>query len=248
MTDIADHVLFHTLVEITLILIISELSYRYVERPLARFDYGRTFQVMKGWFSKPIISKSKPWVVPGTLLVAIAFVGFVTAPKNAVTAFGDSVMLDAATDLQELYPKVVVDGDVGRQLYASVPYIEKLKEQDLLKDTILIGLGTNGSFSEAQFDSVMDAIGDRKVYWVNVRVPTKRWQNDVNAMLEQMTKKYDNMTLIDWYSYSNDHSDWFYDDQVHPNPEGMTHYIHLVSEALLGGSSSTNSSETNVSE
>ncbi|WP_122071822.1 acyltransferase family protein [Enterococcus faecium] len=239
-TDIADHVLLHTLVEITLILIISELSYRYVERPLARFDYGRTFQVMKGWFSKPIISKSKPWVVPGTLLVAIALVGFVTAPKNAVTA--------DQKQLQAKYPKVVVDGDVGRQLYASVPYIEKLKEQDLLKDTVLIGLGTNGSFSEAQFDSVMDAIGDRKVYWVNVRVPTKRWQNDVNAMLEQMTKKYDNMTLIDWYSYSNDHSDWFYDDQVHPNPEGMTHYIHLVSEALLGGSSSTNSSETNVTE
>ncbi|MGC3370963.1 acyltransferase family protein, partial [Enterococcus faecium] len=42
-TEIADHVLLHTLVEITLILIISELSYRYVERPLARFDYGRTF-------------------------------------------------------------------------------------------------------------------------------------------------------------------------------------------------------------
>ena len=53
--------------------------------------------------------------------------------------------------LQELYPKVVVDGDVGRQLYASVPYIEKIKEeQDLLKDTgVLIGLGTNGSFSES---------------------------------------------------------------------------------------------------
>ncbi|MGQ4823865.1 acyltransferase family protein, partial [Enterococcus faecalis] len=85
------------------------------------------------------------------------------AQKLELTAFGDSVMLDAATDLQELYPKVVVDGDVGRQLYASVPYIEKLKEQDLLKDTVLIGLGTNGSFSEAQFDSVMDAIGDRKV-------------------------------------------------------------------------------------
>ncbi|MFP9038950.1 acetyltransferase, partial [Enterococcus faecalis] len=49
------------------------------------------------------------------------------AQKLELTAFGDSVMLDAATDLQELYPKVVVDGDVGRQLYASVPYIEKLK-------------------------------------------------------------------------------------------------------------------------
>lgn len=287
--NIADHVLLHTLIEISLILIISELSYRYIERPLARFDYGQTIQVVKGWFTKPIISKQKPWVILGTLMVLIALVGFVTAPKNSVTAdqkklqaqiaeskrlaeesqknednnsntvdqavldkygltakqgkkaqkleltaFGDSVMLDAATDLKELYPKVVVDGDVGRQLYASEPYIEELKKQNLLKDTVLIGLGTNGAFSESQFDSIMSALGDRKVYWVNVRVPTKRWQNDVNALLAQMAKKYDNLTLIDWYDYSNSHNDWFYDDQVHPNPEGMKHYIHLVSETLLG--------------
>ena len=287
--NIADHVLLHTLIEISLILIISELSYRYIERPLARFDYGQTIQVVKGWFTKPIISKQKPWVIPGILMVLIALVGFVTAPKNSVTAdqkklqaqiaeskrlaeesqknednnsntvdqavldkygltakqgkkaqkleltaFGDSVMLDAATDLKELYPKVVVDGDVGRQLYASEPYIEELKKQNLLKDTVLIGLGTNGAFSESQFDSIMSALGDRKVYWVNVRVPTKRWQNDVNALLAQMAKKYDNLTLIDWYDYSNSHNDWFYDDQVHPNLEGMKHYIHLVSETLLG--------------
>lgn len=290
-SDIADHVLVHTVIEISLILIISELSYRYIERPLARFDYSRTLQVVKGWFKTPIISKQKPWLIPATLVVIVALVGFVTAPKDSVTAdqkqlqakiaeskklaeesqkdsekndgtvdqaildkyeltveqgkkaqklqltaFGDSVMLDAATDLKEVYPHVVVDGDVGRQLYASEPYIEELKKQNLLKDTVLIGLGTNGAFTEAQFDTIMSALGDRKVYWINVRVPTKRWQNDVNAMLADMAKKYDNLTLIDWYDYSNGHSDWFYDDQVHPNPEGMKHYIHLVSEALLGKS------------
>lgn len=290
-SDIADHVLIHTVIEISLILIISELSYRYIERPLARFDYSRTLQVVKGWFKTPIISKQKPWLIPATLVVIVALVGFVTAPKDSVTAdqkqlqakiaeskklaeesqkdsekndgtvdqaildkyeltveqgkkaqklqltaFGDSVMLDAATDLKEVYPHVVVDGDVGRQLYASEPYIEELKKQNLLKDTVLIGLGTNGAFTEAQFDTIMSALGDRKVYWVNVRVPTKRWQNDVNAMLADMEKKYDNLTLIDWYDYSNGHSDWFYDDQVHPNPEGMKHYIHLVSETMLGKS------------
>lgn len=290
-SDIADHVLIHTVIEISLILIISELSYRYIERPLARFDYSRTLQVVKGWFKTPIISKQKPWLIPATLVVIVALVGFVTAPKDSVTAdqkqlqakiaeskklaeesqkdsekndgtvdqaildkyeltveqgkkaqklqltaFGDSVMLDAATDLKEVYPHVVVDGDVGRQLYASEPYIEELKKQNLLKDTVLIGLGTNGAFTEAQFDTIMSALGDRKVYWVNVRVPTKRWQNDVNSMLADMAKKYDNLTLIDWYDYSNGHSDWFYDDQVHPNPEGMKHYIHLVSETLLGKS------------
>lgn len=290
-SDIADHVLIHTVIEISLILIISELSYRYIERPLARFDYSRTLQVVKGWFKTPIISKQKPWLIPATLVVIVALVGFVTAPKDSVTAdqkqlqakiaeskklaeesqkdsekndgtvdqaildkyeltveqgkkaqklqltaFGDSVMLDAATDLKEVYPQVVVDGDVGRQLYASESYIEELKKQNLLKDTVLIGLGTNGAFTEAQFDTIMSALGDRKVYWVNVRVPTKRWQNDVNAMLADMAKKYDNLTLIDWYDYSNGHSDWFYDDQVHPNPEGMKHYIHLVSETMLGKS------------
>lgn len=290
-SDIADHVLIHTVIEISLILIISELSYRYIERPLARFDYSGTLQVVKGWFKTPIISKQKPWLIPATLVVIVALVGFVTAPKDSVTAdqkqlqakiaeskklaeesqkdsekndgtvdqaildkyeltveqgkkaqklqltaFGDSVMLDAATDLKEVYPHVVVDGDVGRQLYASEPYIEELNKQNLLKDTVLIGLGTNGAFTEAQFDTIMSALGDRKVYWVNVRVPTKRWQNDVNAMLADMAKKYDNLTLIDWYDYSNGHSDWFYDDQVHPNPEGMKHYIHLVSETLLGKS------------
>ena len=71
---------------------------------------------------------------------------------------------------------------------------------------------------------------------MTAKFTTKRWQNDVNAMLADMAKKYDNLTLIDWYDYSNGHSDWFYDDQVHPNPEGMKHYIHLVSETLLGKS------------
>ncbi|MDG3374931.1 acetyltransferase, partial [Vibrio parahaemolyticus] len=200
-------VLMHTLIEVTLILLISELSYCYIERPLARFDYSKTFSVVKGWFQKPILSLEKPWLVPGLLVVIIALVGFTIAPKNAVTAdqqqlqekiaankklaekskeengkasgtldqsvldkydltkaqgkkaqkleltaFGDSVMLDAATDLKEIYPKVVVDGDVGRQLYTSEPYLEELKKQELLKDTVLVGLGTNGAFSETQFD------------------------------------------------------------------------------------------------
>ncbi len=288
-SNLGDNVWMHTLIELTLILGISELSYRYIEQPLARFDYSQTMNVVKGWFQKPVISKQKPWLIPGLLVTAVALVGFVIAPKDAITAdqkqlqqqiaeskklaeksrenadnettssvdkellekydltaaegkkaqnleltaFGDSVMLDAATDLKELFPNVVVDGDVGRQLYNSGPYIKELKKQGLLKDTLLIGLGTNGAFTEAQFDSLMSEIGDRKVYWVNVQVPTKRWQNDVNAMLERMAEKYDNITLIDWYSYSKGQTSWFYDDQVHPNPEGMTHYIHLVTQAML---------------
>lgn len=297
--NVGENVLLHTLIEIVLILLISELSYRFIENPLRKFHYKDTFRTVRNWFSKPVISRQKPWLLPGLLVSLVALYGIATAPvnyvdaqqqqlkeniaankkaaeqtqKNAngsdtestgdnsskateaeqsvmekyglteaqvkkaeeleITAFGDSVMLDATADLQEIFPKAVVDGDVGRQLYESPELIKALKEKDLLRDTVLIGLGTNGSFTETQFDNLMKEIGDRKVYWINVRVPTQRWQNEVNSMLEKMADKYDNMTLIDWYDLSNEHEEWFYEDRVHPNPDGMLQYCTLVSQAIL---------------
>ncbi|MCC4045138.1 acyltransferase family protein [Enterococcus gallinarum] len=297
--NVGENVLLHTLIEIVLILLISELSYRFIENPLRKFHYKDTFRTVRNWFSKPVISRQKPWLLPGLLVSLVALYGIATAPvnyvdaqqqqlkeniaankkaaeqtqKNAngsdtestgdnsskateaeqsvmekygltedqvkkaeeleITAFGDSVMLDATADLQEIFPKAVVDGDVGRQLYESPELIKALKEKDLLRDTVLIGLGTNGSFTETQFDNLMKEIGDRKVYWINVRVPTQRWQNEVNSMLEKMATKYDNMTLIDWYDLSNEHEEWFYEDRVHPNPDGMLQYCTLVSQAIL---------------
>jgi len=299
--NIGENVLLHTLVELFLILLFSELSYRFIENPLRKFKYKHTVSTVRGWFTKPIFSWKNPWVVPGTLITMIALVGIISAPTNYVdaqqqqlkdtiaankkaaeetqknangdsaqsstdssdaadtteaeqeimtkyalteaqlkkaesleiTAFGDSVMLDATADLQELFPQAVVDGDVGRQLYASPDLIKSLKDQGLLRNTVLVGLGTNGSFTEAQFDSFMSEIGDRNVYWVNVRVPTQRWQNEVNRMLEKMADKYDNMTLIDWYDLSNSQESWFYEDRVHPNPDGMVEYVKLVAQTIL---------------
>ena len=42
----------------------------------------------------------------------------------------------------------------------------------------------------------MTEIGDRQVYLINTRVPTQRWQNEVNALFDQMATKYENITLI----------------------------------------------------
>lgn len=152
----------------------------------------------------------------------------------SITGFGDSVLLDAADELQSVFPNIVVDGEVGRQLYDSIPFITDLSEKGLLGDNVLVSLGTNGAFTENQFDEVMAAFGNRQIYWLNVRVPTRRWQNDVNNTLGKMAEKYDNLTLIDWYDYSNDNDDWFYEDQVHPNEEGIYYYISLVATTILG--------------
>lgn len=296
-SNLSDHIWLHSLIEMALILGISELSYRFIEKPLGKFYYKYTWFALKDFFKKPWITKEKITVVIGFCLTILAMIALVVAPSNQVTAdqqqlqksiaankkkaeerkaaekaknngqpeastetstnatetnydltaeeaqkaqtmeitaFGDSVILDAATGLQEIFPKMIVDGEVGRQLYMSVPKIEQLKKDQLLKQTVLVGLGTNGSFTEAQFDEFMSAIGaDRKVYWINVRVPTQRWQNDVNTMLDNMTKKYTNLEVIDWYDYSNAHDDWFYDDRVHPNVEGQVKYSSFIAKQLV---------------
>lgn len=55
----------------------------------------------------------------------------------------------------------------------------------------------------------------------------------MNSLLSQMDKKYDNLTVIDWFNYSNAHDDWFYDDRVHPNVTGGEQYTHFIAEKIL---------------
>lgn len=155
------------------------------------------------------------------------------AGELEVTAFGDSVILDATADIQRVFPKAIVDADVGRQLYASPVILQKLSAENLLKDTVIISLGTNGSFTTGQFEECMAILGKRKVYWLNVRVPTRPWQNEVNAMLSEMKTEYKNLTLIDWYSYSEGQSSWFYEDQIHPNEIGLVDYTKLIVDSLF---------------
>jgi hypothetical protein len=143
-------------------------------------------------------------------------------------------MLATTADLQEVFPKAVIDGSVGRQVYASTDTFKALATQGKLANNVVVSLGTNGSFTEAQFDQIMAVLGTkRKVYWVNVYVPTKRWQNDVNAMLAKMAQKYKNVTIVDWYSTTNGQTGWLYDDQVHPNETGAIEYTKLLANQML---------------
>ncbi len=52
---------------------------------------------------------------------------------------------------------VVLDADIGRQLYSAKKTINELKKKKLLADTIVIGLGTNGVYTEEDFQNMMKA-------------------------------------------------------------------------------------------
>ncbi|MHC9532794.1 acyltransferase family protein [Dellaglioa sp. L3N] len=303
--SIGAHPWLNALVEIAMILVVSDLSYRFLERPLQRFDYKQTFTIIKTVFTNSVkISRQKVAVIVGALIIIIAFFGMIVGPslpvtgsndlkanisknaksaekKNAdalkktssstskksssekikssqkssvekqsqtaltdaetekaagvyATAIGDSVLADGENILQDDFPHMYVDAKVGRQVYTASGDIKLLANQGKLQDNVIIGLGTNSPFTTDQFDAIMSAVGSaRQVYWINVHVPTKRWEGTVNSMLELQKKKYSNLHVIDWHSYSKNHTEWFYDDNVHPNPNGSKYYATYIARELI---------------
>lgn len=290
--NVADHSFLYALIEVALILILSDMSYRFLELPLQHFDYSKTWSTLKEFCRRDSSYGNKRWymLIPG-LIVLLAVVGATTgttagseakkdtalektikendkkvakqnkniaaktsssadtntakqfdlteneiakAKQLQITAVGDSVLADASTTLQEIFPNMYVDAKVGRQVREAIPVLQSLAQSGKLADTVLLSEGTNGPYSEQELDQIMAIVGkERKLYWINVHVPTRRWQDQVNNDLKTATKKYPNLKVIDWYTYSNDHPEWFYDDNVHPNPEGLKYYGPYVARQIL---------------
>lgn len=158
-----------------------------------------------------------------------------TKAKNlSITGIGDSVMLGSAEGYKRIFPNMYLDADVSRQVYQVLPLVDQIAAKGALADVVLVGLGTNGSFTSSDLDKLMSKFGPKcQVYWINVYVPTRSWQNEVNKELTAAQKKYTNLTVIDWYDYAKKHASWFANDHVHPNPKGSPRYTAFVAKAVL---------------
>ncbi|MFX3632550.1 MAG: acyltransferase family protein [Candidatus Pristimantibacillus sp.] len=152
--------------------------------------------------------------------------------QSRITAIGDSVLLDAAPYLEELLLNIDVNGKIGRQFWQAVDVVNELKKENKLGSTVIIELGTNGSFTSKQVDRLLDAIGtERKVFLVNTRVPRK-WQDEVNTMIADTASKYENVSLVDWHSASKGKKSFFYADGVHLKKDGAMYLAELLSESV----------------
>lgn len=154
------------------------------------------------------------------------------ARNLSVTGVGDSVLLSTAKEFLELFPNSNLDGKIGRQVYQTAPILQALSQEGKLRPVVVVGLGTNGTFSDAQFGEVMNQLDGKKVFWLNVTAPTVRWQNTVNEKLNSLIPQYKNATLVDWHTASSNQASWFYDDQIHPNPNGVIHYLNLLVKTM----------------
>ncbi|MEX1255647.1 MAG: acyltransferase family protein [Dehalococcoidia bacterium] len=148
------------------------------------------------------------------------------------TAIGDSVMLGAVDQLSGAVGGISIDAALDRQVSAGIDLLRFWKASGQLGDTVIVHLGTNGTFSADQFDEMMQVLSDRGlVVFINVRVP-RDWEAQNNDVLADGVSRYPNARLVDWHAWSATRRDLFYDDATHVKPAGADLYAALIAAAL----------------
>ena len=89
----------------------------------------------------------------------------------------------------------------------------------------------NGTFTADQFDTIMRLAGGRRVVFVNIKAG-RSWQDGNNSLLWSKVQQYPNASLIDWYSASVNHPEYFAGDGIHPSAAGIRAYGSLIAARL----------------
>jgi hypothetical protein len=156
-----------------------------------------------------------------------------TPPANAFPgtfAVGDSVMVDAQPYLQQM--GITVDAAVSRQFDTGVSILAQEKRDHTLPPRVIIGLGTNGPMTQADFNAALAMLrGEKRVVVLTVREP-RWWQGQVNSEVRRGAATFKNARIADWYATSAGHPEYFAGDGIHLTTAGALAYAHIVANAL----------------
>ena len=154
---------------------------------------------------------------------------------KGVTAVGDSVMLGAAPDLEREIPGIAIDAREGRQFAEGLEVVRALRDAGDLGDIVVVALGTNGPITTELVDEMLGLLeGVDRVVFVSNRVP-QPWEAPNNAILQEVSARYENVALVDWHSAGEGHPEYFWDG-VHLAPDGARAFALLVSAEIENAS------------
>jgi hypothetical protein len=148
-----------------------------------------------------------------------------------VSAFGDSVLLGASTEIQQRTRVAVIDSVEGRQAYRVLQDVQRAARQGRLQRYVIIHTGNNGVISASQLRSTLSMLRGQRVALVTDRV-YRDWQDVNNGTIRSVGSEFKNVRVVDWYAISAGHLDWFDRDGLHLTAVGATNYANIVLGAL----------------
>ena len=114
---------------------------------------------------------------------------------------------------------------------AGIDRVKALRSEGRLKPIVVVALGTNGPFREADIDALIAELHDRRTLaFVQIEVP-RRWKKSVNERFLNAKLQHPAIVLVDWPSRVKA-SRLRLPDGVHPAPKAAASYADLLIETL----------------
>ena len=150
-----------------------------------------------------------------------------TVKNLSIVGVGDSVMLGAANTLYAFFPNSYIDAQISRTAWVVNEILLNLKYRNMLGNVVVLNLGANGDCADWCKREIMNTLEGKKVFWINTT-------NDiyVNNNLVSFASNYNNLHIIDWYTISRGHYDYFFADGIHLTETGKQAYTSAIYEAI----------------
>ena len=145
-------------------------------------------------------------------------------------------MVDGIPNLRALLPGIAIDAVAGRQVAAGLAVMQDLASQGGLHTSLVVELGTNGTFTAAQFDHILSLAGGRHLVLHTNHCPYCAWVPSNNELMATRCTADRDCTVADWEALADAHPEWFSRDGVHMPIGGVggQAFAELISSALDG--------------
>ncbi len=149
-----------------------------------------------------------------------------------IVAFGDSVMIGAATNLKaRLGPGFSMNAKVGRQASEFVELVRQLQREGHTPNALIIQMGNNGPLYGEDMEAIQKATADvGELFLITDHAPVS-WIEESNHALEEAAEDWPHTTLIDWAPVAASHEDLLWDG-IHLKPGAAGLYARLVNEVV----------------
>ena len=240
---------------ILIVLALADISLRYIELPIRRGAITLWLKGLKYRTRKERTQQTRIFSALFAIVVILASIVSVraisigneqsaalkrelSAPapvvqqvKNGLWVTGDSVILGIRAALGESYPISLINARIGRQAPELLDVMLHDKAQ-VKQSAVIFDLGNNNALTSGEVKAIFEVVKDQpQIIVVNTAVP-RPYRDANNALIAEVARQYPRVSLVDWNSISEGHSEYFAPDGVHLVPAGVAVYVAEISKYI----------------
>ena len=154
--------------------------------------------------------------------------------KNVqILLIGDSITVDVTDYFYKVLPNSISDTKIGRSTLTGVKVFDEYQTQKKRDgDGVIFALGTNGPMYDT-LGRIRQKVGDKPLFLTTVHAPKEDFESSNNEEIRKFVKEHEHTYLIDWYTASADHPEYFDQDDTHLLPKGAEAYAQCIKDAVL---------------